>query len=160
MQAPLHERIEALLAPLAEREGFELVAVETAGASGAPLIRVFLDRDGGVDLEAIVAANRWIAEALDAQDPVNGPYTLEVSSPGVDRPLTRLTDFKRFEGHVASLKTTPIEGRASFTGTIVAVDDDTIMLDVDNESVRIPYRAITKARLKGTVDFGKKGTGD
>ncbi len=158
MQAPLHERIEALLEPAAAREGFELVAVETAGATKAPVIRVFVDREGGIDVDALVDANRWISEVLDETDPVRSAYTLEVSSPGVDRPLTKLEHFVRFSGQTAKIKTSPIEGRSAFRGTIVSVEDDTIVFDIeDGDTVRIPHAAITKARLKGTVDFCQKG---
>jgi ribosome maturation factor RimP len=160
MQAPLHERITALLEPVAAREGFELVAVETAGATKAPVIRVFLDRESGIGIDAIVAANQWISEVLDAEDPVRGSYTLEVSSPGVDRPLVKLTDFERFAGETATLKTKPVEGRSSFTGIIEGVEDETVLLDIEGQTVRVPHAAITKARLKGTVDFEPKGAGD
>ncbi len=159
MRAQLHARIEALLAPVAAREGFELVAVETAGATKAPVIRIFLDREGGIDIEAIVDANRWISEAIDAQDPVRGSYTLEVSSPGVDRPITRFSDFERFVGETVTLKTAPIDGRRSFTGTITGVEGDDVVLDVNGRTVHVPHGAVTKARLKGTVDFGTKGAG-
>lgn len=160
MQAPLHERIEALLAPAAAREGLELVAVETAGATKAPVVRVLLDREGGLDIDAIVAANHWISELLDAEDPVPSAYTLEVSTPGIDRPLRKLADFERFVGSVAVVKTTPTEGRTKYTGTIVAVEGDIIVLEVDGQTFRIPLAAVAKANVKGEVDFTPKGEDD
>jgi len=160
MQAPLHEKIEALLAPVAAREGLELVAVETAGATKAPVVRVLLDREGGLDIDAIVNANRWISEILDAEDPVPSAYTLEVSTPGIDRPLRKLADFERFVGSIAVVKTTPIDGRTKYTGTIVAVEDDTIVLDVDGQTFQIPFAAVSKANVKGEVDFTPKGADD
>jgi len=160
MQAPLHERIEALLAPVAAREGLELVAVETAGATKSPVVRVLLDREGGLDIDAIVDANRWISEILDAEDPVPNAYTLEVSTPGIDRPLRSSADFQRFVGSVAVVKTTPIEGRTKYTGTIVAVEGETIELDVDGQTFQIPLAAVAKANVKGEVDFTPKGEDD
>lgn len=157
MNVTLAERVEALLAPVAQREGLELVAVETAGATKHPVIRVLLDCEGGITLDVIVAANRWISEVLDAEDPIPSTYTLEVSSPGVDRPLRTIADFERFIGHVAVVKTTPIEGRARFTGEIVGTDESSVTLDVDGETVRVPIGAVSKARLKGEVDFARKG---
>jgi len=153
----LPERIEALLAPIADREGYELVAVEIAGAASAPVVRIFIDRDGGVDIDAIVEANGWISDTLDESDPIETAYTLEVSSPGVDRPLTKVEHFERFCGENATVKTRPLDGRSSFKGAITAVDGDTVLLKTEDEIVRIPFSAIVKARLKGRVDFSPKG---
>ena len=157
MQPSLSERIESLLEPVAAREGYELVAVEIAGAASAPVVRVFIDRDGGLDIDAIVAANTWVSDTLDEADPIDSAYTLEVSSPGIDRPLTRIEHFERFCGETAALKTRPVDGCSSFTGTITGVDGDTILLETKEDTVRIPCSAITKARLKGHVDFSQKG---
>lgn len=160
MGSSLAETIEALLTPLAERAGFELVAVETAGGHKNPVIRVLLDREGGLDIDALCDANTWISDALDAEESIlHGAYTLEVSSPGIDRPLRRLADYERFAGNTAKLKTVPAEGRTTYTGTIIGVEGEDVVLDVDGQTVRIPHGAISKAHLKGTVDFGKKGAG-
>lgn len=160
MGSSLAEKIEALLTPLAEREGFELVAVETAGGHKQPVVRVLLDREAGLDLDALCDANAWITDTLDAEESIlHDSYTLEVSSPGIDRPLRKLADFERFAGSQAKLKTVPAEGRATYTGTIIGVQDQTVVLDVDGQTVRIPHGAISKAHLKGDVDFGRKGTG-
>lgn len=160
MQAPLHERIEALLAPVAAREGYELVAVETAGATKAPVVRVLLDREDGLDIDAIVDANRWISEVLDAEDPISSAYTLEVSTPGIDRPLRKLEDFTRFVGSSAVIKTTAIEGRTKYTGVIEAVEGDTIVLEFEGQTFRIPFAVVSKAHVKGDVDFTPKGADD
>jgi len=161
MATSLAETIEALLSPLAEREGFELVAVETAGARKQPVVRVLLDREGGLDLDALCDANAWISNALDAEESIlHGAYTLEVSSPGIDRPLRKLADFERFAGEQVKVKTAPDQGRATYVGTLEGVDGDTVLLDVDGQTVRIPFSAISKAHLKGVVDFGRKGAGN
>ena len=160
MTNTLAERIELMLTPVAQRQGVELVAVEIAGATKHPVVRIYLDREGGIDIDAIVEANRWISEALDAEDPVAGAYDLEVSSPGLDRPLRRIADFDRFRGQTAVVKTTPIGGRGKFTGTITGTDADTVLLEADGETFRIPLGAISKAHLKGDVDFGQKGADD
>jgi ribosome maturation factor RimP len=151
----LAEKVEALLAPEAARHGFELVAVETAGGHHQPVIRVFLDREGGIDLEAICDANEWVDAVVESSAGLTGPYTLEVSSPGVDRPLRKLADFQRFAGERAKIKTVPIEGRSSFTGTIEGVEGDEILFGLeDGTSVRIPFGSVVKARLKPDVAFG------
>lgn len=155
MSEDLLVRLELLLAPRAATHGFELVAVEVAGGQGSPIVRVYLDRDGGIDLDAICSANEWISAALDETDPFNGSYTLEVSSPGIDRPLRKLEDFRRFTGSTVTLKTRAIEGRTRFTGQITEVEGDTIVLDAEETSVRIAFAEIVKANLKGDVDFGQ-----
>jgi ribosome maturation factor RimP len=143
------------LAPEARAHGFELVAVEQAGGRGMPVIRVLLDREGGVDLDAIASANGWVAEIIDASDPFQHPYTLEVSSPGIDRPLTKRDDFTRFVGQTISLKVEATGTRKSWTGELLGMEGDEVVLSVDGERVCIPYETIQKARLRGVVDFGK-----
>jgi len=151
----LEARLEATLAPAALSHGLELVAVELAGGHGHPVLRVFLDKEGGVGLDEICEANSWISALLDESEPFGGSYTLEVSSPGIDRPLRKLGDFERFVGSIATLRTHKLDGRTRFTGTIDGVTDDTIALDVDSELVRIPFSAVRNAHLKGEVDFGQ-----
>ncbi len=156
MRGDLAERLRALLDPEAERHGFELVAVEVAGSQARPIVRVFLDRRGGIDLDAVCEANAWISALLDAEEPIAGPYTLEVSSPGVDRPLCTIDDFERFTGSVAALKTQPIDGRTKFSGRIDGINDDKVVLDVEGRLVHIPFGDVIKARLRGEVDFGQE----
>jgi len=112
-QTELVAKLVDILEPEAEKHGYELVAVEQSGGRHTPVIRVLLDREDGVDLEAITIANRWVTELFDELDPINGPYTLEVSSPGIDRPLRKLSDFDRFAGETVTVKT---RGHASAPG--------------------------------------------
>jgi ribosome maturation factor RimP len=153
----LIERLTALLEPAASANGYELVAVEQAGGRHTPVIRVLLDREGGLNLDAIAAANRWITEILDAEDPINGPYTLEVSSPGIDRPLVKRADFERFVGEDVHLKVVASEKRKSWHGVLLGMEGDDVVLEVEGERVKIPYETVQKARLKGVVDFGREG---
>jgi len=153
----LIERLTALLEPAAIANGYELVAVEQAGGRHTPVIRVLLDRQGGLNLDAIAAANRWITEILDAEDPINGPYTLEVSSPGIDRPLVKRADFERFVGEDVHLKVVASEKRKSWHGVLLGMEGDDVVLEVEGERVKIPYETVQKARLKGVVDFGREG---
>ncbi len=154
MTASLAEQVEVLLAPIARRNGYELVAAEVAGGDKQPVIRVFLDREGGIDLDAICEANSWVEDALEDLDTLHGPYTLEVSSPGIDRPLRTLADFERFAGQNVKIKTTPVDGRSAFTGVIEGVEGDDILLGVDGQTVRVPFGSVKKARLRPDVDFG------
>lgn len=153
MAQPLADELIALLEPLAPEHGLELVTVETAGSGARQVVRVFLDREGGIDIEAIAAANQWVAEALDGVARLSGPYTLEVSSPGIERVLRTRRDFERFAGQRASVKTTrPIEGRSRFTGTLVGLREDDVVIELDGEEHRVPLGSIERARLKADYE--------
>jgi ribosome maturation factor RimP len=151
------ERLTALLEPTAIDNGYELVAVEQAGGKGTPIIRVLLDREGGLNLDAIAAANQWITEILDAEDPIKGAYTLEVSSPGIDRPLVKRADYDRFIGENVHVTAVASEKRRSWHGVLLGMEGDDVVLEVEGERVKIAYETVQKARLKGVVDFGREG---
>ncbi|MFA5843590.1 MAG: ribosome maturation factor RimP [Coriobacteriia bacterium] len=155
------ERIIELLSPEAVARGLELVWVELAGSHGRRIVRVFLDREGGIDVDTLAAANGWIGESLDADPGSSGPYTLEVSSPGLDRPLRTIVDFARFTGSRAVVSTKETHaGRRTYTGRIAAVDGDTIVLEVDGGAVRLLHADIAKARLRADITIGHEGSGE
>lgn len=162
MRTDLERRVETVIAPAAARHGLEFVAAEIVGSSSQPTLRVYLDRDGGITLDDICEANSWISPLVDDLDPFDGAYTLEVSSPGIDRPLRTREDFVRFVGSVATLRTQRIEGRTRFTGVIADVQGALLVLDVDGTSVQIAFDDVREARLKGSVDGarGKDGCED
>jgi ribosome maturation factor RimP len=149
----LSTRLEMTLEPVVREHGLELVAVEQAGGRREPVIRVLLDCENGIDIDTIATANRWISEILDLDEGLTGPYVLEVSSPGIDRPLHKPADFARFIGESATVKTRTESGRATLTGQIASADETGITLVADGEEHRISYDHIVKARLKGAVDF-------
>lgn len=151
----LVQRLVDKLEPVAGTHGFELVTIEQAGGRDTPVLRVLLDREGGITLDDVASANEWVSAVLDAEDPFNGPYTLEISSPGVDRPLVRREDYARFAGQTVNLKVSSGEKRKSWTGVLLGIEGDQVALDVDGERVTVPYDTVQKARLKGVVDFGK-----
>lgn len=153
----LVEKLTSLLEPLAAERGLELVAVEQSGGRQSTIVRVLLDHEGGLDIDAICEANNWVSDALDEADPITGPFTLEVSSPGVDRPLRTREHFERFAGETVSIKTTlPSPARSSWSGTLVGLEGDDVVLEVDDEQVRIPFDSVQKARLKGVVNFNQE----
>ncbi len=154
----LTRRLIDLLEPAAAERGFELVTVEQAGGRKAPVIRVLLDREEGLDIDAICAANQWVSERIDEVDPISGPYTLEVSSPGIDRPLRTREHFVRFAGETVTIKSKPEPGsRSAWTGTLVGIEGDDVVLDVSGEHERIPFESVQNARLKGVVSFKNEG---
>lgn len=151
--------VTELLEPIASANGYELVAVEQSGGRKAMIIRVLLDREGGLDLDAICSANTWVSDAMDEADLISSPYTLEVSSPGVDRPLRTPEHFERFSGETVTIKVKPAPGtRSHWTGTLVGLEGDDVVIDVDGEQVRVPFQSVQKARLKGRIDFNREGS--
>jgi ribosome maturation factor RimP len=139
--------------------GFEFVDVEFSGTGRARIIRVFLDREGDLGIDDLAGANFWVDAAIEGNEPWPGAYTLEVSSPGIDRPLRTLEHFARFVGEEAKLATEPLDGRSNWTGVLVGVEGDVVLLAVGNETHRVPYKIIKKARLKGRIDFKASGVG-
>ena len=148
------QQLLSALEPRAARENVEIVTVEIVGARKAPTIRVYIDVEGGVSFDELSSAQAWINEIIDAIDPFPGAYMLEVSSPGIDRPLRTLEHFSRFAGETCVLNTvSAINGRSKFTGTIVSAEDDIITLQLDDDTVSIPIYNVKKAHLKGTFEF-------
>ncbi len=159
MAHDLASRLMTLLDPLAVSRGLELVAVEVVGPAKSPVVRIYLDRDGGIDLDVLTSANRWVSEALDEIADLAAAYTLEVSSPGIERPLVKRSDWTRFTGQRVTVKTMPaIEGRSSFTGIIMGLDGDDVLLEDASVINRVPLAHVTRARLK--VDFDALGEGN
>ena len=147
------------LEPRAREEGVEIVTLEVTGAKKAPTIRVYIDTKDGVSFDELSSAQAWINDIMDALDPFPGAYMLEVSSPGIDRPLRTLEHFERFAGEAAVIKTiSPFEGRSSFTGTLAGTEGETVLIDVDGAQVRIPYANIKRAHVKGVIDFNSKSS--
>jgi ribosome maturation factor RimP len=154
-------RLTGLLEHEAAVHGFELVLVEVQGSKGRPVVCVYLDHEGGITIDQIAEASRWIKELLDGMAEYAAGYQLDVSSPGVDRPLVKLADFVRFTGEEAKLSTShEIDDQKHFTGTIRAVEGDVIVLEIEDAEVRIPFGEVKKARLQARIDFGRKGTAD
>jgi ribosome maturation factor RimP len=145
------DEIAAALAPVLDEQGLELFDVELSGSGRARVLRVFVDRDGGVDLDAVAAASEAVSSWLD-RDPgiarsLPGPYSLEVSSPGLERPLRTPAHFRRAVGSTVSVKTRDAQGHGvRRRGVLVDADDDGIVLDTDGEAVRVALHDILQAR--------------
>ena len=144
----LQERLSALIEPLLGRLGYELVELEYAPGRARAVVRLFIDREGGVALEDCERVSREVAALLDVKDPIPSAYTLEVSSPGFDRLLRTQAHFGRFVGSrvFVELKE-PRAGRRRYTGKLLTVDDTGIALEVDRERVAVAFAEIGKARL-------------
>ncbi len=144
----LRERLCALLEPLLGRLGYELVELEYAPGHARALLRLYIDREGGVGLDDCERVSREVSALLDIEDPIPSAYTLEVSSPGFDRLLRKPSHFGRFLGSrvFVELKE-PRAGRRRYTGTLLTVDEGGIALEVDRERVAMTFAEIGKARL-------------
>jgi len=144
----VEEQIEKLAGPVAESLGLELVQVVYRRESAGWILRILVDRPGGVSVDDCADLSRELSHILDVEDPLPGAYRLEVSSPGLDRPLTKPDDFKRFLGKEVTLKTSaPIDGRRKFTGTLEGFEDQRVVLRVEGKQQEIDYQLIEKANL-------------
>lgn len=144
----LRERLCALLEPLLGRLGYELIELEYAPGTARALLRLYIDREGGVGLDDCERVSREVSSLLEVEDPIPSAYTLEVSSPGFDRLLRKPAHFGRFLGSrvFVELKE-PRAGRRRYTGTLLTVDEGGIALEVDRERVAMTFAEIGKARL-------------
>jgi ribosome maturation factor RimP len=152
----IDEQIRKIAARAAEENGLEFVHAEVVGTKRNLTVRVFIDKEGGVTHEDCVLVSRQMEAVLDAEDIVALTYTLEVSSPGLERGLYNLKDFEKFAGNLAKVKTeTAINGQKNFRGRIVGVEGEEIIFDDKTKgNVRFPYSAVVKANLE--IDLEKE----
>ncbi len=156
--------LEALEAA-AEAHGVDIVDVEVVGATKAPTVRVridWLDEDADpISLDDVAAQTKWVSDAIDVVDPFAGSYTLEVSSPGLDRPLRRERDFVRFAGEQVSLTTNALEGRKRFSGELVGVREGAVVLNTEEGEASFELGEIRRCTIKPSFESEKgkkKGT--
>ncbi len=155
----MNDELSALLAPAIADLGLELVGIEFIPNSGGGLLRVYIDEpQRGVTIDDCERASREISALLDVHDPIPGRYTLEVSSPGLERPLFTPEHFARFVGQPVRIGVNlPVGGRRRFQGAIVAVDADRVTVEQDGVPVEIAHANIAKARL--VPDYAALGVG-
>ena len=129
--------------------GYELLGVEyLARPQAGHLLRLYIDAEGGIGLDDCERVSHQVSGVLDVENPIRGDYALEVSSPGLDRPLFELAHFARFVGHQARVRLqSPLDGRSNFRGTIEAVEGEEVVLQVEGEPVRLPFARMSSARL-------------
>ena len=153
-----NESIAARVQELAERvaidHGLELVHAEVAGPENKPIVRLFIDKPNGVTHDDCSEVSHHLGTLLDVEDFIHAPYTLEVSSPGIERGLYKRADFERFTGSNAKMKTRqPIDGQRNFRGRLLGLDGNEVLFaDRTNGQVRVPLDVITKANLEVDVE--------
>ncbi|GAO05468.1 ribosome maturation factor RimP [Anaeromyxobacter sp. PSR-1] len=154
------EQVRSLLEPVLERDGYELVEVEWARLAGRWTLRVFIDKAGGVGIDDCQAVSKTVEPILDVADVIEPAYDLEVSSPGLDRPLRKPRDFDRYAGQRVHVKAYgPVAGtapgspaRKHWTGVLKGFRDGAVELDVDGVLHRVPHDQIAKANLEYDVE--------
>ena len=146
------EQIKAVALPVLDELGLELVEVQYRREQSGWVLRLFIDKQDGVNLEDCGAVSREISQLLDIEDFIDSAYSLEVSSPGLNRPLKSMAEFERFVGRLAKIKTTePIAGEHVFIGKINKAEGESIVLMVGTKEVTILFSQVAKARLE--VEF-------
>ena len=152
-QNSIAERVQAIAERVAIDHGLELVHAEVAGPENKPIVRVFIDKPHGVTHDDCSEVSLHLGTILDVEDFIHASYTLEVSSPGLERGLYKRADYERFAGSDAKLKTRqPIDGQRNFRGRLLGIqDNDVLFEDRTSGKVRIPFDIITKANLEVDV---------
>lgn len=149
---------EALVRPVVQGAGLELVEVALHGRPGRRVLRVVVDRPGGVDVDTIAEASERISRRLDLEGFAGGLYDLEVSSPGLERPLKSPEQFMRFVGKQVKVKTAElVDGARVHTGVLVSADEEVVVVDVDGIHRRIAYPEMASARTVVDWDAELKG---
>ncbi len=144
------QTLHSLLEPTVEGLGYELVGVELVGSKGNRTLRVFIDTPAGVRVEDCEAVSHQVSGLLDIEDPIPGAYHLEVSSPGLDRPIFKASDYERFRGEQVRLRLVELyEGRRRVTGTLQGLEGEAVVVrDTEGTERRVPLELIDRARLE------------
>ena len=152
--ASIDRRLAEVITPVIEDLGFELVRVRLMSGKSKTL-QVMAERpEGGIEVDDCAAISTAISATLDVEDPISDAYTLEVSSPGIDRPLTRLKDFATWEGHEAKLETSEmIEGRKRFKGVLAGIEGDEVLIEIEEGTIGLKFDWLADAKLVLTDDL-------
>ncbi len=163
-KSPEDFRLLELLDPVAEAAGYEIVRLRLMGGAVRRL-QVMAERpDGQMEISDCTRLSRAISEVLDAADPIEGEYNLEVSSPGIDRPLTRLKDFEAYQGHEVRIELDRLaEGRKRFKGKLAGVQGQDVLIDLEDEpdhTAQLPFAWVAEAKLVLTDELMKRGAAE
>ncbi len=156
-KAAMDRRLAEIITPVIEGMGYELVRVRLMGGN-TPTLQVMADKpEGGIEVDDCAEISTMISATLDVEDPILDAYTLEVSSPGIDRPLTRIKDFETYEGYDAKLETAElIDGRRRFKGVLAGVDGDEVLVNVTEGTIGLKFDWLSDAKLVLTDELIKE----
>ena len=148
MNEAMEHRIGLLVEPIVREKGLELVNVEYIREGAHWYLRLYIDKDGGVDMDDCSGVSHMVSEMLDQKNPIPQAYMLEVSSPGLERPLKKEEDFIRFQGSLVKVHTTsPFQGYKEFSGNLIGLINDEIVLEYENKRMAIPRALAKKTHL-------------
>ncbi len=154
---PVSHELQSVIEPVVVGLGFEYVGALLGQASGGLTLRVYIDHDNGIDVDDCGRVSQQLSAALDVDDPIGGHYVLEVSSPGMDRPLFIPRHYAEQVGQRIKVRVVmPVEGRRRFTGELIAVGDDEFEIDVDGEQYSILFSNVEMANLSPVYSGGKR----
>ncbi|AQA19947.1 ribosome maturation factor RimP [Halioglobus japonicus] len=146
------QQVEELLAPTVEAMGFELWGLEYLSQGRHTLLRVYIEHEDGISVDHCAAVSEQVSSVLDVEDPITGEYTLEVSSPGMDRLLFKLEQYSAYVGETIEIRLrTAYEGRRKFTGILKGTEGEDVVVHVDDHEYLLPHSAIEKARVQPRV---------
>jgi ribosome maturation factor RimP len=156
-KAAIDRRMAEIITPVIEDLGFELVRVRLMSGKST-ILQIMADKpEGGIEVDDCAEISQAVSAILDVEDPILDEYTLEVSSPGIDRPLTRLKDFEMFEGYEAKIETTEmIDGRRRFKGELAGVEDGEVLINVAEGTIGLKFDWLSDAKLVLTDDLIKE----
>ena len=145
--------LTAIFEPVIQSMGYELVGIEFVGSTQHGTLRVYINHENGIGVDDCVAISHQLSGILDVEEPIQQAFDLEVSSPGINRPLFKARDYEQFSGHSAKIKMlVAVDGRKNFKGELQGVvDSKTVLIMVDNESYELPISDIAKANLVNQV---------
>ena len=151
-------QLAQLLQPTIEDMGYTLWGIELISPGRRPTVRIYIDADAGVNVDDCAQVSHQVSGVLDVEDPINGEYTLEVSSPGVDRLLFRAEQYVPYVGEIVDMRLRlPVDGRRRFKGILVAVDAETVVVNIDDQEFRLPLRSVDRARAHPRLEIGQGG---
>ncbi|XQW83751.1 ribosome maturation factor RimP [Thalassotalea piscium] len=146
--AKFEHKLTEMLRPAVEEVGKELLGVEFVSAGKHSILRIFIDHENGINVDDCAEVSRQVSAILDVEDPISTEYSLEVSSPGLDRPLFDLPHFQEVIGETINVKISmPLNGRRKFKGKLVSIENDTLIVNVDGEDYELVFSNIDKANL-------------
>lgn len=149
----LEKRLTEMLTSPVEALGFELVGVEFVRAGKHSILRVYIDKEAGIDVDDCADVSHQVSAVLDVEDPITTEYNLEVSSPGMDRPLFKAAHYESIIGETVSVKLRmPIDGRRNFKGTLLSCENGVISVNVDNDTFELAVENIEKGNLVPNFD--------
>jgi ribosome maturation factor RimP len=145
----LSQEVRQVIEPILESQGFELVDLEYQRESQGWVLRIYLDREGGVSLEDCAGVSHEVGAVLEVKDLIPSAYILEVSSPGLTRPLKKPEDFNKFRNQLVKIKLyEPLDGRKNFKGTLMGLEGDRVRVEVEQQVYELPLQRIAKANLE------------